>query len=86
MKAKIFALFSYLLVSIITISCSDDPLGIDGRTYGGCWKYAASDCTPSSWKSGDSSANKIPGTVYIKELNAVDGRYITVRLVYSIPE
>ena len=24
MKAKIFALFSYLLVSIITISCSDD--------------------------------------------------------------
>lgn len=65
--------------------CSDDPVGIDGRTYGGCWKYTASDCTPSSWKSGNTSANKIPGTS-IKELNAVDGRYITVRLVYSIPE
>lgn len=65
--------------------CSDDPVGIDGRTYGGCWKYAASDCTPTSWESGNTSANKIPGTS-IKELNAVDGRYITVRLVYSIPE
>lgn len=65
--------------------CSDDPVGIDGRTYGGCWKYTASDCTPSSWKSGNTSASKIPGTS-IKELNAVDGRYITVRLVYSIPE
>ena len=65
--------------------CSDDPVGIDGRTYGGCWKYTASDCTSTSWKSGNTSASKIPGTS-IKELNAVDGRYITVRLVYSIPE
>lgn len=65
--------------------CSDDPVGIDGRTYGGCWKYLASACTPTSWKSGDTSANRIPGTT-IRELNAVDGRYITIRLVYSIPE
>lgn len=65
--------------------CSDDPVGIDGRTYGGCWKYTAADCTPTSWKSGNTSASIIPGTS-IKELHAVDGRYITVRLVYSIPE
>lgn len=75
----------YDMVGNYSEVCSDDPLGIDGRTYGGCWKYTASDCTPTSWKSGDRSANKIPGTP-LKELNAVDGRYITVRLVYSIPE
>lgn len=65
--------------------CSSDPLNIDGRTYGGCWKYAASQCTSSSYQSGDTSTNKIPGTS-IREKNAVDGRYITVRLVYSAPE
>lgn len=65
--------------------CDDDPKGIDGRTYGGSWDYPASACTPESYKKGDTSASKIPGTS-IKELNAVDGRYITVRLVYSVPE
>jgi len=65
--------------------CSNDPLDIDGRTYGGCWKYAASKCTSSSYQNGDTSTNKIPGTS-ISEKNAVDGRYITVRLVYSAPE
>lgn len=65
--------------------CSSDPVHIDGKTYGGCWKYAANQCTPGSYRAGNSSASKIPGTS-IKELNAVDGRYITVRLVYSSPE
>lgn len=65
--------------------CSSEPLNIDGRTYGGCWKYAASQCTSSSYQSGNTSTSKIPGTS-IKEKNAVDGRYITVRLVYSSPE
>lgn len=65
--------------------CSDDPVGIDGRTYGGCWKYEAFDCTPTSWESGNTSAGKIPGTS-IRHNNAIDGRYITVRLVYSVPE
>lgn len=65
--------------------CSSDPLNIDGRTYGGCWKYAASQCTSSSYQSGNTSTSKIPGTS-IREKNAVDGRYITVRLVYSAPE
>ncbi len=65
--------------------CSDDPVGIDGRTYGGRWNYEASDCTTTSWDSGDTSTGFIPGTT-IREYNAVDGRYITVRLVYSVPE
>jgi hypothetical protein len=65
--------------------CSDDPVRIDGRTYGGSWKDVASNCTSISWKDGNTSANKIPGT-NLKELNAIDGRYITVRLVYSIPD
>lgn len=62
--------------------CGSTSLDIDGKTYGGCWKYAASKCTPSSYQNGDSSSKKIPGTS-IYELNAVDGRYITVRLAYS---
>lgn len=65
--------------------CSEKPIDTDGRTYGGCWKYTASDCTPTSWKSGNKSSSYIPGKT-IRELNAFDGRYITVRLVYSIPE
>ena len=65
--------------------CSNDPLDIDGKTYGGCWKYEASQCTPSSYRSGNTSTSKIPGTS-IREKNAVDGSYITVRLVYSSPE
>lgn len=65
--------------------CSSDPLDIDGKTYGGCWKYVASQCTPSSYRSGNTSTSKIPGTS-IREKNAVDGSYITVRLVYSSPE
>ncbi len=65
--------------------CSSEPLDIDGRTYGGCWKYAASQCTPSSYRSGNTSSSYISGS-HIREKNAVDGRYITVRLVYSSPE
>lgn len=66
--------------------CSSDPINVDGRTYGGCWKYVASKCTSSSYQSGNSSSTtKIPGTS-IYEINSFDGRYITVRLVYSAPE
>ena len=63
----------------------DDEYCIDGRISGGCWNDKASDCTVSSWKSGSTSASKIPGTS-LKELNAFDSKYITVRLVYSVPE
>lgn len=63
----------------------DDEYYIDGRISGGCWNDKASDCTISSWKSGSTSASKIPGTS-LRELNAFDSKYITVRLVYSVPE
>ncbi len=66
--------------------CSSDPVGIDGNTYGGSWKHSANRCTVTSYLSGNTSNSvKIPGTS-IRELNAVDGRYISVRLVYSSPE
>lgn len=63
----------------------DDEYYIDGRVSGGCWNDKASDCKVSSWKSGSTSASKIPGT-NLKELNAFDSKYITVRLVYSVPK
>ena len=65
--------------------CSDIPDYIDGRTYGGCWKYTASNCTPTSWNEGNSSADYVPGTK-LREKSLIDGRYITVRLVYSVPQ
>ena len=65
--------------------CSSDPLNIDGKTYGGCWKHTASQCTTTSYVSGNTSTDTIPGTS-IREKNAVDGKYISVRLVYSSPE
>ena len=65
--------------------CSDGHYDIDGYICGGCWNDIASNCTTKSKKNGDSSASKIPGTK-LKELNAVNGKYITVRLAYSIPQ
>lgn len=58
---------------------------IDEPLYGGSWKELSSNCLVSSWKAGDTSAKKIPGTNK-KELNAFDARYIAVRLVYSRDE
>lgn len=65
--------------------CSNDHYDIDGQLCGGCWKDTATNCKSTSVKSGDTSSNTIPGTS-LKEKNAVDGRYITVRLVYSVPK
>lgn len=64
---------------------SDDDYNVDGPIWGGCWNDVASDCTISSWKAGSKSTNKIPGT-NVKENNAFDGKYVTIRLVYSIPQ
>lgn len=63
----------------------DDLYIVDGPIYGGCWNDVSSKCKTTSYKTGDTSANKIPGT-NIRELNAFHGKYITVRLVYSVPE
>lgn len=58
-----------------------DLYDVDGPFYGGCWDDASSACTVTSYKAGLTSG-KIPGTSY-KEKNAFNGKYITVRLVYS---
>lgn len=64
---------------------NDDIYNIDGTICGGCWNDYASDCKISSKKEGNTSQQKIPGTS-LKELNAFNGKYITIRLVYSIPD
>lgn len=66
-------------------SNSDDNYDVDGPICGGCWDDVASDCKIMSWKNGNKSTNKIPGT-NIREKNAFNGKYVTVRLVYSIPK
>lgn len=58
-----------------------DLYDVDGPYYGGCWNDNASACKVTSYKPG-SISGKIPGTK-ITELNAFNGKYITVRLVYS---
>lgn len=59
----------------------DDIYYVDGALCGGSWNDNASSCTVSSSKEGIRTGN-IPGT-HIKEKNAFDAYYITVRLVYS---
>lgn len=54
---------------------------IDDAYYGGCWNDASSACTVTSFKPGITSG-KVSGSSYL-EKNAFDGKYITVRLVYS---
>lgn len=66
---------------------SDDIYYVDGRICGGCWNDAASKCTVTSYKNSDAEPSHIiPGTSSIRECNAYDGKYIAVRLVYSVPE
>lgn len=59
----------------------DDAAYIDGAIRGGSWRDSSSECKCTSSESGRTSGN-IPGT-NIKEKNAFDARYNTVRLVYS---
>lgn len=58
-----------------------DLYDIDDACYGGCWNDGSSACTVTSFKPGSVSGN-VAGTKY-KEKNAFNGKYITVRLVYS---
>lgn len=64
---------------------TQDIYYVDDAFCGGSWQDAASDCTVSSWKPGSVAASKIPGTQF-KEYNAIDARYISMRLVYSRQE
>lgn len=54
---------------------------IDGDLCGGNFKSQASECTPTSSTPGLTSGS-IPGT-RLKEKNAFNGKYNTVRLVFS---
>lgn len=54
---------------------------VDAPTYGGDWSMDASSCRTTSWEVGK-QAGTIPGTK-LKEKNAFDCKYITVRLVFS---
>lgn len=68
------------------IESEDAYVDVDGDLYGGCWNDAASNCTVTSWMSG-STSGKIHSSTgsYLNEYNAVDGRYYTIRLVYTRP-
>ncbi len=56
---------------------------VDGPKYGGSWDDVTSDCTISSWKAGKTAGYiTIDGEKYSNKY-CVDGRYNTVRLVYT---
>lgn len=59
----------------------DDIYYVDGPLCGGSWNDVASSCKVTSWVNGTTTGN-IPGSS-LREKNAFDAKYITVRLVYS---
>lgn len=71
---------------IITDNTSSAYHVLDGNDCGGSWKDESSKCFPYSWV-----ADPVSGELYgntgrkYKNLNAVDGRYISVRLVFTEP-
>lgn len=63
----------------------DDIYTIDAYDCGGSWKHSSSNCLPSSYELDSRSNTKISGTAY-RNKNAIDSRYISVRLVYTEPD
>ncbi len=63
---------------------AEDLYFVDGPICGGSYKDAASYCKNTSYKAGTTSG-KVTGT-NLKEKNAVDTRYIALRLVYYCNE
>ena len=68
----------------VTSNNSADIYDIDGNNCGGSWKDNAEKCLPYYWEA-DPIYGKLSGTNY-KNKNAFDGRYITVRLVFTEPD
>lgn len=72
---------------IITDNTSSAYHVLDGNDCGGSWKDESSKCFPYSWV-----ADPVSGELYgntgrkYKNLNAVDGRYISIRLVFTAPD
>lgn len=58
-----------------------DEYSVDGIQCGGSWQDAASACKVTSYQNG-STTGKIAGTG-VAEVNAVNGKYVSVRLVYT---
>lgn len=81
-----YAEITTLHPEIITDNTSSAYHEIDGNDCGGSWKDEASKCFPYSWV-----ADPVSGELYgntgrkFKNKNAVDGRYISVRLVFTEP-
>ena len=65
--------------------CYQENNGVDGDIFGGSWKQPKEECKCDSSVPGSSSSKKIPGTLY-KELNAIDCRHISFRLVVAVEE
>ena len=63
----------------------DEIYIIDAYDCGGSWKHTSSNCLPSSYELDSRSNTKISGTAY-RNKNAIDSRYISVRLVYTEPD
>lgn len=61
---------------------SKNEYSVDGVMCGGSWRNTAHSGTVTNWEKG-STTEYVPGTT-IKELNAIDARYITVRLIYAM--
>ena len=55
---------------------------VDGPLCGGSWHDAASDCTVNSWQNG-SVKGSVDGYGSPSEKNCINGKYVTVRLVYT---
>ena len=81
--------YEEICVSPTPISYGKKWWDADGNVYGGSWKDNASKCTVNSWKAGNSSgadSDRITDKngIKVSNKNAFDGRYITIRLVYSL--
>ena len=63
----------------------DDIYVIDAYDCGGSWKHTAPNCLPSSYELDSYANTRIPGTTY-RNKNAIDSRYISVRLVFAEPD
>lgn len=58
---------------------------IDAYDCGGSWKHTAPNCLPTSKELDPYENGYISGT-NVRKKNAIDSRYISVRLVYSEPD
>lgn len=66
----------------VTTTSNSDTYSIDGNNCGGSWKQDASKCLPTYWES-DPTSGKLNKIYHNK--GAIDGKYISIRLVFTKP-